>query len=567
MATVWHARDIRLRRHVAVKLLRPELAEDEDLAQRFASEARHAASLSHPNVATVYDADSDAGQAFIVMELVDGPTLADVIATRGTIEATVAVDIAASAARALAAAHRRGLVHRDVKPANLLLGRDGRVRLADFGIARALTANRHTTPGTVLGSIPYLSPEQARGDEASTSGDIFSLGVVLFEMLTGRLPWEADTPAAMVTVRLTVPAPIPSAVLGSLPAGLDAIVGRALAIDPAERFPSATLFADSLEAWNREHRGRARRSITSATTALAISVAPVASRRLSRGVAGSAGGSSGATAAAGIGSGAAAAAGVRTGVATAAGGVLGTARPNPWVSAPPRRGATRRGTVAPAPPQWLAPPADRREDQRRRRLAGPAMLAFVVALGAVAAVLLPGRAPKTPVGAAGASVMPSPLATIALVSSIIPTPSTSQTSEPTPAPTPRPTPEPTARPTPRPTPTPDTPPPGPSGPAAAVRNFYQAVETHDWDTAIDLWSPSMQRRYPVDEWLIDRFRRTTRIDITGLRTVSADQEAGRARVSISLVEYRTVEPSPRTFDGAWDLVRIDGRWVLNDPDF
>ena len=97
--------------------------------------------------------------------------------------------------------------------------------------------------------------------------------------------------------------------------------------------------------------------------------------------------------------------------------------------------------------------------------------------------------------------------------------------------------------------------------------FYDAVERHDWETAIDLWSPSMQQRYPVQEWLIDRFERTTRIDITRLRTISVDQEAGVARVAVSLVEYRTVEPSPRTFVGAWDLVRIDGRWVLNDPDF
>src|SRR5687768_11979731 len=221
MAVVWRARDQRLQRHVAVKLLRPEYAEDPEFVRRFEFEARNAASLSHPNVAPVYDTDVDGDLRFIVMELVDGPSLAEIIAERGRIEPVVAVEIVAAAARALAAAHRRGLIHRDVKPANLLIGRDGRVRLADFGIARALTSNRVTQPGTVLGSIPYLSPEQARGDDATASGDIFSLGVVLFEMLTGSLPWEADTPAAMATARLYTPAPSLSAAAAWLPDGLD----------------------------------------------------------------------------------------------------------------------------------------------------------------------------------------------------------------------------------------------------------------------------------------------------------------------------------------------------------
>src|SRR5829696_9940141 len=200
MAVVWRARDRRLGRHVAVKILRPEYAEDDDFVRRFEVEAQHAASVSHPNIVPVHDTGVEGNDRYIVMELVDGPSVAEVVARRGALEPVLAVEMGAAAARALAAAHRRGLIHRDVKPANLLIGRDGRVRLADFGIARALTSSRVTQPGTVLGSIPYLSPEQARGDEATASGDIFSLGVVLFEMLTRTLPWEADTPAAMATV-------------------------------------------------------------------------------------------------------------------------------------------------------------------------------------------------------------------------------------------------------------------------------------------------------------------------------------------------------------------------------
>ena len=200
----------------------------------------------------------------------------------GAHQPLVAVEVAAAAARALAAAHRRGLIHRDVKPANLLIGRDGRVRLADFGIARALTSSRATTPGTVLGSIPYLSPEQARGEEATAAGDIFSLGVVLYEMLTGDLPWEADTPAAMATARLHLPAAPPSEAVAGLPDGLDGIVGRALELDPGKRYPSARVLADALEGWSRRHRARGggKAEIRHATTALAANVRSRARVRL-----------------------------------------------------------------------------------------------------------------------------------------------------------------------------------------------------------------------------------------------------------------------------------------------
>lgn len=549
MATVWRARDTRLGRQVAVKLLRPEFAEDAEFVRRFEIEARHAASLSHPNVATVHDTDVDEERRFIVMELVDGPSVADAIAQRGPLEPVVAVELAAAAARALAAAHRRGLIHRDVKPANLLIGRDGRVRLADFGIARALTSSRATTPGTVLGSIPYLSPEQARGEEATTAGDIFSLGVVLFEMLTGSLPWEADTPAAMATARLHVPAAPPSERVAGLPEGLDAIVERALQLDPANRYPSARVLADALEGWSRRHRSRAggRARIRHATTALAASVAPMAA-------------ADGSGLGAGVG-----------------GTIAATARPNPFAAMPLARGGTRLGprrNAAPRPPRQrpataveplvVLPDAERDDADRRGGLLIAGLALGLVAV--VAAAFFAGGGPPAGPEVPGGALVSLPPASAAPAATVF------LTAVPTPVPTTLPTTLPSATPMPAPTLviTPPavpvaTPPAQPAGPAAAVLAFYTAVENHDWDTAIDLWSPSMQERYPPQAWLVARFRPTTRIDVTRIDTVgNAD---GRARVEVSLTEFRTEEPSPRRFVGAWDLVRRDGQWLLNDPDF
>jgi serine/threonine-protein kinase len=248
MATIFRALDTQLGRDVAVKLLRPEYLRDPDFSSRFRQEAQAAASLTHPNVVTVFDYGEDPSGPYIVMELIDGEDLATIIRRSGALPPRQATRIAAAVARALAAAHARGLVHRDVKPGNVLIGRDGQVKVVDFGIARAVSEAQVTLPGTTLGSVHYFSPEQARGEPATESSDIYSLGIVLYELLTGARPWEGDSAAAVGLARLSGPAPDPMAVRPSVPPDLAAITRKALAPEPRDRFASAAAMADALDA-------------------------------------------------------------------------------------------------------------------------------------------------------------------------------------------------------------------------------------------------------------------------------------------------------------------------------
>jgi serine/threonine protein kinase len=232
LRVVWRARDTRLGRTVAVEILRPQFARDPEFLTRLEGVARHAAHLAHPNIAAVhglgFDRGPDGSPPYIVMELVDGPSIAELL-RGGRLPPTLAIDVAIAAARALAAAHRRRIVHGHVKPANLLVGLDGPIRLADFEIAPALLSSHSKKAGIILRSSPYTSPEQARGEEALPTSDIFSLGVVLFQMLNGRLPEDRD--AAAVIRGSALPGADHREAPG-LPAGLDAIVARALEPDP-----------------------------------------------------------------------------------------------------------------------------------------------------------------------------------------------------------------------------------------------------------------------------------------------------------------------------------------------
>src|SRR5438874_379585 len=234
MASVYEARDTGLDRAVAVKVLAENLAGDEELRTRFLREARLAARLSHPNVVNVFDAGEDEGRPYIVMELVEGATLAG----RGPVPAEEARGLALQAARGLAHAHQAGLVHRDIKPGNLLLRRDGTLKIADFGIARAAETTALTQAGTVLGTAAYLAPEQALGEEVTAAADVYSLGAVLYELLTGRPPFEFDSLADLAEQQRRMAITPVRELASDAPPELEDLVMRCLARNPAYR-PSA----------------------------------------------------------------------------------------------------------------------------------------------------------------------------------------------------------------------------------------------------------------------------------------------------------------------------------------
>ena len=248
MALVYSGTDTLLRRRVAVKVLREQYAADDDFVKRFSYEAQAAAKLSHPNIVSVFDFGSEDDAYFIVMELVDGATLAELIASEGIVPEPVAVEYAIQIASGLAFAHRQGLLHRDIKPANILITKDDVVKISDFGIARAVsdTTLGVTQPGMIMGSVYYLSPEQAQGLAIDETSDLYSVGVVLYQMLTGALPFTGDSPVAVALKHVSTAAPaIDCAVTGVSPA-LASIVARLLQKNPRDRFASASDLASAL---------------------------------------------------------------------------------------------------------------------------------------------------------------------------------------------------------------------------------------------------------------------------------------------------------------------------------
>jgi eukaryotic-like serine/threonine-protein kinase len=283
MGEVYRATDAVLGRAVAVKLLAERYARDDSVRGRFTREALAAARLSgEPNIVTVFDVGEHAERPFIVMEYLGGGSLEERIQESGAQEVGQALEWLDQAAAALDAAHRHGVVHRDVKPANLMLDRNGAVHVADFGIASAAGTDSLTMTGTVLGTAGYLSPEQAQGERATPASDRYSLAVVAFELLSGRRPFESESITAEATAHVNAPVPSIAELCEGLPGELDAVFRRALAKEPMRRFETASEFVSALRAALSDAAGTTRSFQLSAPTAPTLSVLTPVSRRRAR---------------------------------------------------------------------------------------------------------------------------------------------------------------------------------------------------------------------------------------------------------------------------------------------
>ena len=254
MGEVWRATDELLDRDVAVKVLKEELTSDPGFLERFRGEARHSAALSHANIASTYDYGEAAASAYLVMELVPGEPMSDLLSRRGSLPPEETMALLAQAAAGLSVAHDVGVVHRDVKPGNLMVTPDGRVKVTDFGIARAADAAPLTRTGQVMGTAQYLAPEQAMGHPATPAGDVYALGVIAHEALTGSRPFTGESQVAIAMAQINQdPPPLPP----SLPEGVRQLVERCMAKDPARRPADAGAFRDVARALAAGDEGRA----------------------------------------------------------------------------------------------------------------------------------------------------------------------------------------------------------------------------------------------------------------------------------------------------------------------
>ena len=253
MATVYRCVDRRLGREVAAKVMHEQYVHDEVFRERFRREARAMAQLSHPNLVNVYDFSASGDEVFLVMELITGGTLRELLAERGPMPPHAAAAVMRGMLTGLAVAHEKGMVHRDIKPDNVLIDASSRVKLSDFGLVRA-TAETTQSTDQIVGTVAYLSPEQVNGSPTTAASDVYSAGIVLFELLTGQTPFDGDTPLAHAYARLRSDAPAPSTLIAGVPKLFDELVATATSRNPADRFHDAADFLAALDDVCRELR-------------------------------------------------------------------------------------------------------------------------------------------------------------------------------------------------------------------------------------------------------------------------------------------------------------------------
>ncbi len=249
MSTVYKARDSLLERNVVLKVLHQQYSEDGDFVERFKREARSVAQLQHPNIVTVIDRGEEGGRQYIVFEYINGETLKELVVRKGRLDVRTTLAVGLEIARGLSFAHEHGLVHRDVKPQNVLLNGDGGAKVTDFGIARSLDVEHSVTQtGTILGTSNYIAPEQANGRPVDAQTDVYSLGIVLYEMLTGEVPFPGENFVAVAMKHIQEPSPSVLDARCDVPLRVAEMIDRALEKDPEQRFTTMDAFADEIEA-------------------------------------------------------------------------------------------------------------------------------------------------------------------------------------------------------------------------------------------------------------------------------------------------------------------------------
>ncbi len=519
---------------VAIKLLYCQ-PRDQPFPERFEREARALTSLKHPNIVRLLDFGSDGPLQYFVMELIDGESLkerlAAVHAAESGFTADLIISIVQQVGSALFYAHRSGYVHGDLNSGNILLANDGRVLLSEFGVARAL---RRTTGSREIVGIPeYLAPEQTRGEAGITPlADLYSLAIVTYEITVGRVPFLARTPAAVMRMQRTQPPPPPSSLLPGFPSEVEAVLTRALAKNPAERYESVDAFLGSFMA------------------AMGPTLCPAADPPPAD------------TA--------------TPPTANSVGAIPETTAVASERDTPAPHDRTARGVMAPA--------IAAARSHRAAVLAG-STLALIIAVVLMFTPIL--ATSPTPGPGSQTSSPPSPGASAPGVSPSVPVESSAPPSQPPfvapPAPSPAPSPPPPAvvqtqpaeppavAPPPPSTPpqphveSPPSPAPSPPPPTEAVMRFYQLIDQHQFDQAAGLWTPRMRATYPPAQNITERFRNTQEITVQHAQVSASGEAAERATVSVALLEVVGSPSATRHWVGTWQLVRGPDGWLLDQP--